>query len=478
MYGKQWDRNTESTKTVPPNDNLLYPMPLPPIPETLKVGGISVATDEGAKAKAAVELWRDWVNAGVGAAATLGYTVDLTWFHDVPEDQYYARLNSMMNYSDCGQNCVDVVIVPETTTLTRQMIDAMPENSSVPILMTGADGDDLYGTTCKREHKKPFNCFGMMALQSQQMIPTLDAIKNTRFCEGFECDGFSVAAVTNSHPDSQPIHQSVLDWVENVYNVANAGEKSYLMVVDLAGQFSLSTHGGPLPPEDLAVLDEVLSREPDVITVAGHPGDVEETIIKLRSHPSFKAKAIVAVNAFVNKTKYADLGMLGYLKGVISPEQWAEVPDLRDSLTKWTSDIFKDKMAEAGQNATQHAASAAAAVLAVSHALDAGVGWDRRSTFLEKLKGLEVTDTFYGPVSFNVDGSTTKPMYGMQWRSRDLQVAIPPYDNLVYPMPDPEMDGTTYGDTDDTSAAALVMPERIVFALTVGFVLIAGIRFA
>jgi hypothetical protein len=411
--------------------------------ETIKIGGIIQTTGHGAKGKATMIAFAAWVNSPLSG---LDYNVALTWVDHTDTLNYDTAV--------AGMSAMHVLVAPYTSGASVKFINATKNaNMNQPVLVWGGASDSIFTTSCTG-----VNCFGSLTVASKYTKPSLDAIKAKQ-------TSFTIAGITNNNGFSKSVHAGTNAWC-----TANS--------ITMGTEVVLSVSKTSLAAVDTAAIDALAATNPDVVTVSGHPGDVEEVIMQLQSHATFKAKAIIATNAWSGGTaKYtgaAGGSKLAQLTGVIMPDQWAEDPNLTDAITSFTSPVWKAGL-EASMPSmvpiTYHAASAASLGIAVLHALAAGTAGSRTTNLVANMKAVD-TSSFYGQLSFNADGSIkAKPMYGKQYVTATSTVVIPPNSNLVYPMgsagtaaPSNEV------DSSGTTRAAVFSAMAMVLAIWAGVV--------
>jgi len=163
---------------------------------------------------------------------------------------------------------------------------------------------------------------------------------------------------------------------------------------------------------------------PDVFMISGHAGDVEEVVglIKEGFSAKWAPKAIIATNGLTAPSNYDPATDI---EGVIMPDQWFDTRSMKDSIVGWSSTDFK---AALGASASYHAASAGALCVMMAHALTkAGemTGEVTAESLAAGLAALPPTDTFYGTMDWNADGTLRKPMYGKQHQKTAVEIVAP-----------------------------------------------------
>jgi hypothetical protein len=193
----------------------------------------------------------------------------------------------------------------------------------------------------------------------------------------------------------------------------------------------LSVPQGALSDEDKANVATVADSMPDIILVCGHSGGDVEDIIGEIAMSGMVPKAILATNSITGAaiTRFGEMGHEAIAKGLLMPTQWGMAADMVDPNVGWTTADF---ISAFGNDASYHAASAAAAgiVLTEAMAMD-GATTDTIANFI----GSVDIDTFYGHISFNADGSPMKPMYVQQYQGENMEpVFTSMYGAMRYPL--------------------------------------------
>lgn len=203
-----------------------------------------------------------------------------------------------------------------------------------------------------------------------------------------------------------------------------SGAESTIMKMDgitQVGSTLSTTQNGITAQELTAVTNAVNEFTPDVMIICGHNGDVEPVIAAVKSS-THTPRAIIATNSITSAavTQYA--AMTTPQPGLIScmqmPDQWGRA-STADSIVGWTSDDFTTAYtAKAGSSPAYHAASMGGAMIALTHAMQAGNAANRTTPAVLSalLRGVS-TPSFYGQLSFATDGAIQKPVYFQQSQS-------------------------------------------------------------
>jgi len=135
---------------------------------------------------------------------------------------------------------------------------------------------------------------------------------------------------------------------------------------------------------------------------------VEPITAKIQT--TYSPIAVIGTNTITSKSAENLVALSATGECVMMPTQWAQGADT-DSKVGWSTDAFKSVM-PAGQS-TYHAASAAAAGIAIAHAMAAGTDGTRVGTIKDLIAAVD-TKSFYGLIKFNSFGNILKPMYTEQ----------------------------------------------------------------
>lgn len=380
--------------------------------DILQVGGIIQNTGVGGRGKATFDFLQSYING-----ASKGYKLNITWFWQGGSDAGLNYTEEVPRMMAAASPPLNALIAPYGSGSAGKFISAVPANSPLPIMVWGGASDSLFSTNCQNR-----KCFGTLTKASQYTTPSLDAVFAKQ-------PNFSISTITNSNGFSKSVSDGTVSWVNTKNTVRHLKHKE------------LTVAKKALTAADLAAVDEVIADKPDVVAISGHAGDVEEVIMRIRTAAGYKPKAVIATNAFTDLDKYRSAGKLNQLVGVVMPDQWAELDTTKDAVTGWTTPVFKKALTDLGVVPSYHAASAAAAGIAMVSAMEAGkvvnAGGPSAivTNFASNMPNVN-TASLYGNIAFAADGSITKPMYGRQRTDCTATKVVPPSANLVFPMPD------------------------------------------
>lgn len=178
----------------------------------------------------------------------------------------------------------------------------------------------------------------------------------------------------------------------------------------------------------------------DIVVLAGgeSSGDVVQTILRIANASNYRPKAILAKNAISeeSESQFRSLGMLQYQDCLLMPSQWAAIRGLKDTIVGWDAQTIMNDLGFG--YITYHAASAAAAVISVTHAIQkwSPTDWSHLASQLAKVD----IETLYGQVKFNEDGSLSsqaKPMYLRQKQDTTTPIVYPVWhrtSGLMFPL--------------------------------------------
>lgn len=392
--------------------------------EVLRIGGV-YNSGIGEKGKAAVDLWATWANSGDN---TNNFTVEMEWVE-------YTNDSDLATTVAGFASTKHVIIPPYTSGLTGKTVDAVPEGSNVTILCWGGAADSIYSTNCVGRQ-----CFGGWTVASQYIAPSLDAVHTAASVS------LTVGIIKNNNGFSDSLADGAKDHIDGTTGLSMSPSTVQ----------SISVKSDDLTESDRVTVQSVIAAAPDVVVVAGHPGDVEEVVILLQND-TYKPKAIIAVNGLIDPDHYEELGGLGVaaMQNVIMPDQWDDSTNAKDSIVGWTSADFKTAL---GDDATYHSASAGGLAVALTHAMASGDVGSRVDEIASLMAALAPTQTFYGKLSWVQGGNgrldetadNGKPMYGKQQQSANV-VVVAPTGPIVYPMYNDANDATTTGTNDATT---------------------------
>lgn len=387
----------------------------------IKVGGLTHGSI-GGRGQAAVELW--------ASTTHVGFTVE-TKFVAYNSSNVAANLQEL---TDWGMN---VLMTPYGSGDTTTTLNAIPDGTKMPILVWGGASDSIFSTEGPCQTKS-LHCFGGFTTASKYMEPSLEAVV-AKF------GAVSVYSLTNANGFSRSVTTGAKSFIESHANLT------------LAGEAEISVKSAALTDADKALVQTAIAATPDVFMISGHAGDVEEVVglIKAGFTSTYVPKAIIATNGLTTPSNYDPATGV---EGVIMPDQWNDMSDMADTVVKWTSAAFKSAMETKNEPGSYHAASAGALAVMLSHAAAAVTGDITGEALATSLVGLGATDTFYGTMDWNADGSLMdlKPMYGKQHQVDAVQIVAPvamqtePIMELPTPAPAPAPTTPSGNATDAT----------------------------
>lgn len=295
-----------------------------------------------------------------------------------------------------------VLVPPYGSAATKLFIDAVPADTQMPIMVWGGASDSIFSSNCVGKH-----CFGTFTVGSKYMTLGLQAVLSKA---------------------SKPLTVGLIKNDDAFSASVAAGAVSYISSMDgLTLGKEITVTKGALSENDLQEVSSIIAMKPDVIAVAGHSGgDVETVIAEIKK--SYVPSAIVATNS-ITSTAQARLTEMGYADAsqcLLMPTQWG-YSDTADPYLGWTSDAF---MTAFGPDASYHAASAAAAGIAISGAIAAMGSSETLASALAKID----FNSFYGKLKFSQDGSIDKPMYIQQKHTDTTPVFTTMFGDLAYPL--------------------------------------------
>jgi branched-chain amino acid transport system substrate-binding protein len=350
----------------------------------------------GLSAKSALELWQDRVNE-----LSLGYAVELT-LADCGDN--ISRAVEIAAY-DSRNDSVHVIIAPYTSAASLKVVQAVA--GAKPVLVWGGAAQAIFETSNKK-------VFGFFTPASKYMATGLDAL----YTKG--------ARTLSLWRDDRLFSKEVCDGA--VEHAKNLG-------MTLTGSSSAATGTKAiLPVENSSV---------DVAVICGH-ADLVWNLTMTMANSSFKYKMLLATQvgdpAFRKGIARAGLQIDD---GMMMPTQWARSDKWkeRDPVTGWSSEDFISAfILTHGSAPTYHAASAAAAGIALSLAINAAGGVTDMEAVAQAMYALDA-NTFYGPIAFSKSGAPRgKPMLTMQnLPNMTSKVVAPPEmkeAELVYPISD------------------------------------------
>jgi len=360
--------------------------------EVLKIGGAVQATGVGSYGKAAWDLWAGWVNSN---SATTGYTVEVTW---VASSSWAEVATNLTDKTICSPNCVDVFICPYGSGGSITAIGGVASDFTGPVMVWGGASDTIFTTTC---YGKSFKCYGTFTTASLYMTTGLNAV------DGAYTKTLTAALIQNANAFSASVCAGA-----NATILEGGGGITVTSTTKLSEKASV-------PDADMAKIKAVIAEKPDIAVICGHNGFVEPIIKEFQD--SYQPIAVIGTNTITGpaQTKLAEIG--GTAECVMMPTQWAKADDA-DSIVGWTSTAFTAAM-PAGQS-TYHAASAAAAGIALTHAMNAGTAGTRIAQLTTLLSAVD-TKSFYGLIKFNTYGNILKPMYTEQHSSGNNIIVAP-----------------------------------------------------
>lgn len=305
---------------------------------------------------------------------------------------------------------INVLVTPYGSGATTAVIKAVPNNTAMPILVWGGASDDIFKVYCT---SKNLSCFAGLTVASQYAVPSLEAIIAKYGAQ-------SVYSITNNNGFSRKVTDGAEAYIK---------ESPFLT---LASSYEISVQKTDLTASDIAIVDAAVNSTPDVFLISGHAGDVEQVVGRIRNTSSHQPKAIIAVNGFTKPGNYQDAANMNFL---IMPDQWAKDPNMNDTIVGWNSTDFSSAVAALGNPATYHHASAGGLFVMLVHAVNSlGNTTVSGEALATALMGLNATDTFYGTMDWNTDGTVIKPMYGMQEQMGYYKMVAPFPSNPLMPL--------------------------------------------
>jgi hypothetical protein len=358
--------------------------------ETLNIGVMS-STDKTPDSwgQSAQEVWEDWV-----ASANLDFAVT------VNRVMYNASTLTADVAALAANN--HVLVPPYTSGRSKSFINAVSD-ADKPILVWGGAADDIFDTACVGK-----SCFGT-------------------FSKGSDYMGSAIMA--NMALSSGPVTAMLVTNTNSFSAFVCNGAISTIGMTD-----GISQVGATLSADPTAVTAAVNEFTPDVMIVCGHNGDVESVIAAIKS-ATHTPRAIIATNSITSSAVTHYAAMVPPQPGLIScmqmPDQWGRASTV-DSIVGWTSDAFTTAYtAKAGSSPAYHAASMGGAMIALTHAMAAGNAANRTTgaVLSTLLRGVS-TPSFYGQLSFAMDGAIQKPVYFQQYQTGGAMTFSTMYGNL------------------------------------------------
>jgi hypothetical protein len=252
----------------------------------------------------------------------------------------------------------------------------------MPIMVWGGASDSIFSSNCAGKH-----CFGTFTVGSKYMTLGLQSVLSK------SSKPLKVGLIKNNNAFSDSVAAGAVSYINSTDGLTLVNE--------------ITVNKGTLSELDMQRVSRILAMKPDVIAVAGHSGgDVETVITEVKK--SYVPSAIVATNSITSaaQTKFTELGHADASQCLLMPTQWS-YSDSADPYLGWTSDAF---IAAFGSDASYHAASAAAAGIAITAAINIMGSGETLASSLAKVD----VNSFYGKLKFNGDGSIDKPMYVQQ----------------------------------------------------------------
>jgi len=365
-----------------------------PAAEVLKVGAVLQTTGSMAstadKGKQAIELWANWVNS----SSSMNFTVELSFS---PANDISADVAAMTAQ---GPDKVDVLFCPYGSGGSSDAILAVDADFTGPIIVWGGASDDLFDTDCVDK-----TCLGFFTKASEYMTTGIQEL-DSAYVTGTS----TVALIENNNGFST----NVCDGLNAT--IAQAGGLFHRISVSTSEKSSL-------PAEDAQLIQDVIDTNADIVAICGHNGFVEPVIVQIGNASNYTPRAILATNSLTS-TATTNFGSDAALQVcLMMPTQWAESDVTPDSIIGWDSTAFK---AALGNAATYHSAAAAAAGIAITHAMGGGI-----TDLAELMQDLDI-QSFYGQLKFASDGSIEgKPMYTQQKQSYSSPMVAPSGDALL-----------------------------------------------
>lgn len=365
--------------------------------EVLRIGGLIQDSGVGSYGKAAWEAWRDWVNENSATAGN--FTVDLVWSNSSDTADVATEIPKMTSCDGDAATCVDVLILPYTSSASITGINSVHTNFSGPIMVWGAASDSIFSSTCVGH-----NCYGTFSVASEYLTSGLEAIDDAYDSV------LQVALIQNSNSFSSTTCDGASTYIDG-----QAGLNVSIRVTTSA-QSDLDSEA------DQDLIASVIAAEPDVVGICGHNGFVEPVIVMF-GNATFRPKAIIATNSLTSSADEYFGDNVGYQNCVMMPSHWDDLAmTSADSITGMTNTEFDEMM---GEMATYHAASAYAAGIVITHAMASSSESDRIAELPSLINALDSIDSFYGALAFDSTGAITKEMFTMQEQHDEDQIVAP-----------------------------------------------------
>jgi len=360
----------------------------------VKLIGLVQSTGTGTLGNRSLNLWATWARGA-------GYHVELD-IQTYVKDSVATDIAGLIAGVPNGTH--GILIPPYGSGDTKAFIAALPAGTTMPIMVWGGASDSIFSSSCLGKH-----CFGTFTVGSKYMTLGLQAIlaKSSK--------PLTVGLVQNDNAFSDSVASGAATYINSTEGLTLGAH--------------VTVTRGAVTSDELAAVGSLIAMKPQIIAIAGHSGgDVETVIAEVKK--SLTPAAILATNSITAgaKAQFVKMNMESAMMCVMMPTQWGQSKDAADPYTKWTSDAFKQAF---GEGVSYHAASAAAAGIAITDAINT-VATSSHS-LVDALKAVDLT-SFYGPIKFNTDGSINKPMYVQQSQAKGSPVFTTMFGDLAYPL--------------------------------------------